>query len=79
MTKKQKNYKVLFRDLVAQGPSKSRRIKKVDGYIFPEQYSGKGPAKQGLPLSKQTTIGVWSYHREQAVKGACTVTQAARD
>ena len=33
MKKKQK--KVLLRDVVAQGPSKSRRIKNVFGYFFP--------------------------------------------
>ena len=49
--------------------------------FFPEQCScsGKRPAKQGLSLSKQIAMGLWSCHREKAVKGACTVTQAARD
>ena len=49
--------------------------------FFPEQCScsGKRPAKQGLSLSKQIAMGLCSCHREKAVKGACTVTQAARD
>ena len=73
--------KQMLRDVVAQGPSKPRRINNVDGYFFPEQCScsGKRPAKQGLSLSKQTAMGIWSCDREQAVKGACIVTQAARD
>ena len=49
--------------------------------FFPEQCScsGKRAAKQGLSLSKPITMELWSCHREKAVKGACTVTQAARD
>ena len=34
--------------------------------------------KQGPSLCKLTAMGLWAYHREQAVKGACTVTKAAR-
>ena len=30
-----KTKKLIFRDVVAQGPSVSRRIKNVDGYFFP--------------------------------------------
>ena len=69
-------------DVAAQGPSKSRRIKNADGYFFPEQlsFSGRRPAKkQRLSVSKKTAMGLWSCHREPAVKGARTVTQAARD
>ena len=79
--KKNTHTHTAHRDVAAQGPSKSRRRKDVDGYFFPEQCpcSGRRPTKLGLALSKQTAMGLWSYHREQAVKGAGTVTQAARD
>ena len=35
MNKNNKNYQVLLRDVVAQGPSKSRRKKNVNGLLFP--------------------------------------------
>ena len=71
----------MLRDVAAQGPSKYRLVKNGDGYFFPEQCScsGKWPAKQGLSLSKHPEMGLWSCNREQVVKGAFTVTQAARD
>ena len=71
----------MVKDVVAQGPSKSRHTKNVDGYFFPEQCScSRGrPEKQRLSVSKQTAMGLWSCHREQVVKVACTVTQTARD
>ena len=76
-----KTKKILIRDVVAQGPSKSRRIKNVDGFYFPEQCSCPGYAlrKQALSLSMNIALGFWSRHREKAIKGACTVKQAARD
>ena len=77
-----KKKKKMLRDVVAQGPPKSRRMKNVYGDFFiPEQCScsGKRPAKQRLSLSKQIAMGRWSCHREKAIKGACTVTKAARD
>ena len=70
-------------DVVSQGTSKSRRIKNVDGYFIPRAVlmltGEKGPQKEGLYLSKQTAMGLWSCQREQTVKGACTITQATRD
>ena len=71
----------MLRDVVAQGPSKSRRIKNVYGYFFPRAMlmRRERPAKQGLSMRKQIAMGLWSCHRENARKGACTVTQAARD
>ena len=76
---KKNEKKLMLRDVVAQG--QSRRIKTLTAIVFPEQClcSAERPAKQGLSLSKQTAMGLWSCHREKAVKGACTVTQAARD
>ena len=50
----------MLRDVVAQGPSKSRRIKDVDGYFFSQSNAhaqGNGPKKQGLSLSKQIAMG----------------------
>ena len=40
----------------------------------------RGTARKtgAFSLSKQGAMGLWLCHREQAVKGACTVTQAAR-
>ena len=69
----------ILSDVVAQGPSKSRYMKNVDGYFFPEQYpcSGKQLVKRGLSVSK-TAMGLWSCNRERAVKGACAVTAGAR-
>ena len=73
----------MLEDVVAQGPSKSRRVKRFAAIFSPEQCScsGKGPAKQGFSIlvNKQIAMGLWSCYREKAVKGACTVTQAARD
>ena len=62
-----------LRDVVAQGPSKCRRIKNVDGYFFCRACSCSGgrPTKQGLSLSKQTAM-YYDHATEQAVKGACT-------
>ena len=80
---KKNNKKHLLKDVVAQGPSKSRRISNVYGHFFLiwEQCScsGKRPAKQGLSLSMDIALGFYSCHRDMAVKGACTVTKAARD
>ena len=72
----------MLRDVVAPGPSKSRRTKTVDGYVFPRAMLmlRVRPAKQELPLSKQTAMnGVMVVSQRKAAKGACTVTQAARD
>ena len=77
-----KHEKQMLRDVVAQGPSNSCRIKNVDGYFFPRAMlilRGRAPAKEGLSLGRQTAMGLWSCHGEQAVKGACTVTKAGRD
>ena len=65
-----------MKDVVAQRPSKARYIKTVDGYFVAEQCSCSGgcPAQRGLSLSKQTALALCSCHKEQAVKGACTVT-----
>ena len=73
--------KTIVRDVVAQGPSKSRRKRKVDGFLFPTECScsGKRPAKQRLSLSMSIALGFWPYHKEKAVRSTCTVTQAARD
>ena len=70
----------MLRDVVAQGPSKSRRIKNDYGYFFPQSNAYaqvNGPRNRGL--SKQIAMGLWSCHREKAAKGACIITQAARD
>ena len=74
-----KTKKLILGDVVER--SKSRRTRTLTAIFFPEQgsCSGTRPAKQGLSLSKQTAMGLWSCHREQIVKGACTVTQEARD
>ena len=52
----------MLRDVVAQEPSKTRRIKNVDGYFFPEQCSCSGgrPAKQRLPSASKLQ---WGYDR----------------
>lgn len=44
---------------IAKGPSKSRHIKNVDGYLFPGQRSCTGgrPVKQRLSLNKPTAVG----------------------
>ena len=77
--KKQKT--LLLRDVVAQGPSESRRIKNVDGFLFPRAMLmlRQTARKQRLSLSMSIALGFWPCHREKAVKGTCTVTQAARD
>ena len=66
-----------LRDVVDQGPSKSRRIKTLTAIFFQDQCScsGKQPTKQGLSLSKQISM---SYVMPQR-KGDKGVTQAARD
>ena len=71
----------MLRDVVAQGPSKSRHIENVDDYFFPRaRLMLRGKARKSGAFPEQATaMGLWSCHREQAVKGACTVTQAARD
>ena len=76
---KKKTTKQFIRYVVAQGRSKSRRIRNVDGHLIPEQCSCSGErAKQALSPSKQTAVGLWSCHRDQAVKGAGAVNQATR-
>ena len=77
----------LFRCATLSGTSLLRGRRSLAAYetltaIFvPEQCScsSKRPAKQGLSLSKQTDMGLWSCHREQAVKGASIVAQSPLD
>ena len=52
---------LMLRDVVAQGPSKSRRIKTLTAVFVPEQCSR--PTKQGLSLNKRSATGLWSCHR----------------
>ena len=39
--------------------------------LLPE---GGGPQKQEFSVRKQTAMGLWSCHGEQAARGACTDT-----
>ena len=48
----------MLRDVVAQGPSESCRIKNLEGYFVLQcSYTEGRRAKQALSLSKQTAMG----------------------
>ena len=69
----------MLRDVVAQGPCKSRLIKNVYSYFFPSEMLKlrETARKTGAFPEQENYKKVWSCHREKAIKGACTVKQAA--
>ena len=79
MKKKQK--KLLLRDVVAQGSPKSRRIRNVDGFLFPRAMLVPRvcPPTTGAFPEHEHCSGVLVLSQRKAIKGACTVKQAARD
>ena len=77
-----KKTKLMFRDVVAQGRSKSRRIKNVDGYFFSRAVLMlRGTARKAGAVPEQSNckgVMVMPERTGGKVKGACTVAQAAR-
>ena len=69
------------RDVVGQGPSKSRRKKTFAAFFFTGQCScsGKPPAKQGLSLSKKIASDYGHVPGKRQKKDAYTVTHAGQD
>ena len=68
----------MLRDVVAQVPAESRRIKNVDGCFIP--YSSahpQGECPRKTTFAQASTLQ-WGYYHV-TVKGTCTVTQAGRD
>ena len=56
---KKNEKKLLLRDVVAQGPSKSRRIKNVDGFLFLRAINARAcPPKTGAFPEHEQCAGV---------------------
>ena len=78
MNKKQK---INAQGRLSQGPSKSRRVI-VDGYFVPRaMFMLSWKARKTVSLPEQANCNGFTVMlpRTGAVKGACTVTEAARD